>query len=85
MAFTGDQHAVGALPSDGTHGAGPGVSLDGNGRGCNTLTGTFTVLDAVFGRNGYVQTFDATFEQHCEGGETAARGAFDPAIRLGTL
>jgi hypothetical protein len=56
------------------NGAGPGLSLDGNGRGCNTLTGTFTVLNAVFGPNGHVQTFDATFEQHCEGWEAAARG-----------
>ncbi len=56
------------------NGAGPGLSLDGDGRGCNTLTGTFTVLKAVFGSNGYVQAFDATFEQHCEGGTAAARG-----------
>ncbi|MGC4886379.1 hypothetical protein [Micromonospora sp. DT227] len=56
------------------NGAGPGLSLDGNGRGCNELTGTFTVLNAAFGPNGYVQTFDATFEQHCEGGTAAARG-----------
>lgn len=32
------------------------------------------MINAVFGPNGYVQTFDATYEQHCEGGETAARG-----------
>ncbi|WP_089154530.1 hypothetical protein [Micromonospora sp. NBS 11-29] len=56
------------------NGAGPGLSLSGDGRGCNELTGTFTVLNAVFGPNGYVQTFDATFEQHCEGGAAAARG-----------
>jgi hypothetical protein len=56
------------------NGAGPGLSLGGNGRGCNTLTGSFTVDNAVFGPNGYVQTFDATFEQHCEGGPAAARG-----------
>jgi hypothetical protein len=48
--------------------------LAGNGRGCNTLTGTFTIINAVFADNGYVQTFDATFEQHCEGGIPAARG-----------
>jgi hypothetical protein len=54
--------------------AGPGLSLVGNGRGCNEVTGEFTVINAVFGPNGYVQTFDATFEQHCEGGEPAARG-----------
>ncbi|WFE50399.1 hypothetical protein [Micromonospora sp. WMMD1155] len=56
------------------NGAGPGLDLSGNGRGCNELTGTFTVINAVFGPNGYVQTFDATFEQHCEGGTPAARG-----------
>jgi hypothetical protein len=52
----------------------PGLSLDGNGRGCNTLTGTFAVQNVVFGPAGYVQTLDATFEQHCEGGTAAARG-----------
>ncbi|MEU7798298.1 hypothetical protein AB0J14_08960 [Micromonospora arborensis] len=56
------------------NGAGPGLDLSGEGRGCNELTGTFTVINAVFGPNGYVQTFDATFEQHCEGWEAAARG-----------
>ncbi len=52
----------------------PGLDLSGNGRGCNTSTGTFTVQNVVFGPHGYVQTLDATYEQHCEGGTTAARG-----------
>ncbi|GHJ36273.1 hypothetical protein [Streptomyces sp. TS71-3] len=52
----------------------PGLSLDGNGRGCNTLTGSFTVSKADFGPNGYVEAFDATYEQHCEGGSAALRG-----------
>ncbi len=52
----------------------PGLSIDGNGRGCNTLTGSFTIEDAVFGPNGYVQTLDATYEQHCEGSSAALRG-----------
>jgi hypothetical protein len=56
------------------NGAGPGLSLFGNGRGCNTLTGSFTIVDVSFGPHGYVETFDATFEQHCEGLEPAARG-----------
>lgn len=56
------------------NGTGPGLDLSGEGRGCNELTGSFTVIKAVFGPQGYVQTFDATFEQHCEGGSTAARG-----------
>ncbi|GAA4861956.1 hypothetical protein [Kitasatospora terrestris] len=52
----------------------PGLSLSGDGRGCNTLTGSFTITDVVYGPNGYVQTLDAAFEQHCEGGSAAARG-----------
>jgi hypothetical protein len=48
--------------------------VDGNGRGCNTLTGSFTISNVVFGPFGYVQTLDATFEQHCEGSEPALRG-----------
>jgi hypothetical protein len=56
------------------NGNGPGLDLSGEGRGCNTLTGSFTIINAVFGPRGYVQTFDATFEQHCEGGNPAARG-----------
>jgi hypothetical protein len=43
------------------NGAGPGLDLSGEGRGCNELSGSFTVTTAVFGPQGYVQTFDATF------------------------
>src|SRR5262249_22289295 len=56
------------------NGTGPGLSLYGNGRGCKPVTGSFTITNGVFGRNGYVQPFDATFEQHCEGFAAAARG-----------
>ncbi|MET8080649.1 hypothetical protein [Streptomyces sp. NPDC005303] len=52
----------------------PGLSLSGNGRGCNELTGTFTVSAVEFGPQGYVKKLDATFEQHCEGFTPAARG-----------
>ena len=52
----------------------PGLSVDGDGRGCNTLTGSFTVLEVVYGPNGSVSSFDATFEQHCEGATPALRG-----------
>ncbi|MEV5428505.1 hypothetical protein [Streptomyces sp. NPDC052701] len=52
----------------------PGLSLGGNGRGCNTLTGEFTIQALEFGPQGYVKKLDATFVQHCEGGTTAARG-----------
>ncbi|MFI5534627.1 hypothetical protein ACIA8O_39445 [Kitasatospora sp. NPDC051853] len=51
----------------------PGLSLGGRG-GCNSLTGSFTVTNAVFGPYGYLETLDASFEQHCEGAVAAARG-----------
>jgi hypothetical protein len=43
------------------------------------VTGTFTVQNAVFGPNGYVQTLDATFEQHCEGAWPGPRPRCRPA------
>lgn len=52
----------------------PGLDLSGNGRGCNTLTGEFTITDVELGPQGYVEKLDASFVQHCEGGSTAARG-----------
>jgi hypothetical protein len=60
-----------AYPNDGTH---PGLRLVGNGGACNMLPSSFTVTDAVFGPYGYVQTFDATFEQHCDGVQSPIRG-----------
>ena len=56
----------------------PGLSLYGDGRGCNTVTGSFTVNQAVFGPDGWIQSFDATFVQHCEGSTTSeATGEVD--------
>jgi len=52
----------------------PGLSLYGDGRGCNTLTGNFTVHQATFDSSGTPESLDLTFEQHCEGGAPAARG-----------
>jgi hypothetical protein len=52
----------------------PGLSLSGDGRGCNTLTGNFTVHQAQFDSSGNPQTLDISFEQHCEGGAPAAYG-----------
>jgi len=56
------------------NGAGAGFDLHGQGRGCNTLTATFTVVEASFGDGGYVESFHATFEQHCDAVTAAARG-----------
>jgi hypothetical protein len=45
----------------------PGLSVSGDGRGCNTLTGRFEVLEVTYGPTGGVVSFAADFEQHCEG------------------
>ena len=45
----------------------PGLNFVGDGRGCNTSTGRFQVLEASYGPQGYFTRFHATFEQHCEG------------------
>jgi hypothetical protein len=54
--------------------SGPGLEVSGDGRGCNTLTGSFTVTQIAFDDAGAVQRFDADFVQHCEGAEPALRG-----------
>ena len=56
------------------NGAGAGFDLSGEGRGCNELIATFTVTEAEFGDNGYVASFHASFEQHCDGDTAAATG-----------
>jgi hypothetical protein len=58
------------------NGTGPGLSVSGEGRGCNEPTGSFTVTQAVYGGtdSSCLQDFEATFEQHCEGAEPALRG-----------
>jgi len=59
------------FPFEGTQ---AGLSLYGDGRGCNTLTGTFEVKEVVYGSGSDVLSFRASFEQHCEGWTVAARG-----------
>ena len=51
----------------------PGLDVSGDGRGCNELTGAFTVLDIAPDR------LWIAYEQHCEGGDPALFGE----IRLG--
>ncbi len=52
----------------------PGLSVFGDGRGCNTLTGSFQVLQVTYGSGNSIAAFDATFVQFCEGGTAALRG-----------
>jgi len=51
-----------------------GLSVSGNGRGCNTLLGNFVVYEhaTVAG----VPMLSLDFEQHCEGVAAALRGSF---------
>ena len=67
----------------------PGLDVGGNGRGCNTLTGKFVILDAKFNYSvspPTVISFAAQFEQHCEGGPTALFGTiyynYSPTVTL---
>jgi hypothetical protein len=53
----------------------PGLSVSGEGRGCNTLTGRFEVFEVTYGPSGEVLTFAADFEQHCEGMGPALSGS----------
>jgi hypothetical protein len=52
----------------------PGLSVYGDGRGCNTLTGNFQVLQAGYTSSNILRSFSANFEQHCEGAVPALFG-----------
>ena len=56
------------------NGSGPGLDVSGSGRGCNELTGSFTINEAQYRDDGYLRTLDVSFEQHCEGATPALRG-----------
>jgi hypothetical protein len=49
----------------------PGLDVSGDGRGCNTVTGRFTVHEASWAGDGKPTTFAATLEQHCDGATPA--------------
>ncbi len=77
-ALQGDPLVVGAYEgatrypfNDATE---PGLSVSGNGRGCNSLTGRFDVLEITRHPDGKLKNFAADFEQHCEGGDPALFG-----------
>lgn len=52
----------------------PGLDVSGDGRGCNTLTGRFDILEISYA-SGQISSFAADFEQHCEGGTPALFGS----------
>jgi hypothetical protein len=53
----------------------PGLDVFGDGRGCNTVSGSFTVYDATYNGAGDVLSFAAQFTDHCEGGGPALLGS----------
>jgi hypothetical protein len=53
----------------------PGLDVNFQNRGCNTVSGSFTVTEATF-IGTVLESFAATFEQHCEGGLPALFGTF---------
>ena len=53
---------------------GPGLEISGDGRGCNTLTGSFQIEAMSVDDGGALTAITATFEQHCEGASAALRG-----------
>jgi hypothetical protein len=54
----------------------PGLSVGGNGAGCNIVSGRFTVYEIVVDQEtSELKRFAADFEQHCEGSEPALLGA----------
>ncbi len=75
---SGEVLAVGHYPNATRYpfnGSGNGLNVDGDGRGCNTLTGSFTVKQVAFSAvDNSLQHFDGTFVQHCEGNSPALTG-----------
>lgn len=55
----------------------PGLDVGFQNRGCNILTGSFTINDISFSPEQRLETFSATFEQHCEGANSALLGSFE--------
>lgn len=53
----------------------PGLSVTGNSRGCNTVTGWFEVREAIFTTAGQLARMAIDFRQNCEGGASALYGA----------
>jgi hypothetical protein len=55
-------------------GTAAGLSVYGNGAGCDTVTGKFSVEELARDPVSGITRFSATFEQHCEGATPALRG-----------
>jgi len=54
----------------------PGLDVEFDGRGSNTVLGNFTVNEFTYSPTLGIESFSATFEQHSEGGTPALFGTF---------
>ena len=54
-----------------------GLSIYGNGSGCNTVTGKFSIEELARDPVAGITRLSVTFEQHCEGGTAALRGVIN--------
>jgi hypothetical protein len=52
----------------------PGLEVTGMGRGCNTITGSFTIEELTLAPDKSLLSFAVTFVQHCEGLPAALYG-----------
>lgn len=58
------------------NGSGPGLTVSGNGRGCNRLTGSFTIKQIGFSPvDGSLERLLVDVVQHCDGSTAALRGS----------
>ncbi len=64
-------------------GKAPGLDINGDGRGCNTLGGRFAIKTLTWTSAGTVAEMDVLFEQHCEGMGPALRGELWITTTLG--
>ena len=64
-------------------GKAPGLDINGDGRGCNTLGGRFAIKTLTWTSAGTVAEMDVLFEQHCEGMGPALRGELWITTKLG--
>jgi hypothetical protein len=62
-----------AAPATSGH---PGLDISFDHRGCNSVTGGFTITDASYDAGGGVSSFAFNFEQHCNGETPALSGTF---------
>jgi hypothetical protein len=52
----------------------PGLDFSGSGRGCNGVTGRFTIEAITLGPANSLDRLQATFDQNCEGSSRALHG-----------